>query len=79
MANQFNDGDNAGITIYYTSPAANATTAFKPVGPHFPWFSEPPYLNLPLFPGFPHAYWRLDETHIPESGDEHAAVLPLFL
>lgn len=32
MANQFNDGDNAGITIYYTSPAVNATTAFKPVG-----------------------------------------------
>ena len=31
MANQFNEGDNAGITIYYTSPAANATTAFRPV------------------------------------------------
>ncbi|KAF2466891.1 uncharacterized protein BDR25DRAFT_376420 [Lindgomyces ingoldianus] len=30
MANQFNDGDNAGITIYYTSPNRNATTAFKP-------------------------------------------------
>ncbi|KAH8892763.1 hypothetical protein GQ53DRAFT_646079 [Thozetella sp. PMI_491] len=30
MANQFNAGDNAGITIYYTAPAANATTAFKP-------------------------------------------------
>ena len=29
-ANQFNDGDNAGITLYYTSPDANATTAFKP-------------------------------------------------
>jgi len=33
MANQFNDGDNAGITIYYTSPGPNLTTAFKPVGP----------------------------------------------
>ena len=31
MANQFNDGDNAGITIYYTSPGPNLTTAFKPV------------------------------------------------
>ncbi len=33
MANQFNDGDNAGITIYYTSPGPNLTTAFKPVCP----------------------------------------------
>ncbi len=32
MANQFNDGDNAGITVYYTSPGPNATRAFKPVG-----------------------------------------------
>ena len=32
IANQFNDDDNAGITIYYTSPGRNATTAFKPVG-----------------------------------------------
>jgi len=31
MANQFNDGDNAGITLYYTSPGPNLTTAFKPV------------------------------------------------
>ena len=31
IANQFNDGDNAGITIYYTSPGPNLTTAFKPV------------------------------------------------
>ncbi|KAK7996563.1 CTR2 long splice variant [Apiospora arundinis] len=30
MANQFNDGDEGGITIYYTSPGPNATTAFKP-------------------------------------------------
>ncbi|KAF2707741.1 hypothetical protein K504DRAFT_458220 [Pleomassaria siparia CBS 279.74] len=30
IANQFNDGDNAGITLYYTSGAANVTTAFKP-------------------------------------------------
>ncbi|KAK3352754.1 hypothetical protein B0T25DRAFT_456854 [Lasiosphaeria hispida] len=30
IANQFNEGDNAGITIYYTSPGANLTTAFKP-------------------------------------------------
>ncbi|PSN73608.1 hypothetical protein BS50DRAFT_597111 [Corynespora cassiicola Philippines] len=30
IANQFNDDDNAGITIYYTSPGRNATTAFKP-------------------------------------------------
>ncbi|CAI6341417.1 unnamed protein product [Periconia digitata] len=29
-ANQFNDGDEGGITVYYTSPAPNATTAFKP-------------------------------------------------
>ncbi|KAF2645977.1 hypothetical protein P280DRAFT_389466 [Massarina eburnea CBS 473.64] len=29
-ANQFNDGDAGGITVYYTSPAPNATTAFKP-------------------------------------------------
>ncbi len=36
MANQFNEGDNGGITIYYTSPGANKTTAFKPVScsPH---------------------------------------------
>ena len=32
MANEFNDGDNAGITVYYTVPAANVTTAFRPVG-----------------------------------------------
>jgi len=30
MANQFNGGDNAGITLYYTSPGPNVTTAFKP-------------------------------------------------
>ncbi|KAK4183224.1 hypothetical protein QBC35DRAFT_443732 [Podospora australis] len=30
MANQFNDGDNAGITVYYTSPGPNLTTAFQP-------------------------------------------------
>lgn len=42
MANQFNDGDNAGITIYYTSPSANATTAFKPVGVSFSRLNEPP-------------------------------------
>ncbi|KAK3689329.1 hypothetical protein B0T22DRAFT_427574 [Podospora appendiculata] len=30
MANQFNQGDNGGITIYYTSPGPNLTTAFKP-------------------------------------------------
>ncbi|KAK4638909.1 hypothetical protein QC761_0102820 [Podospora bellae-mahoneyi] len=30
MANEFNTGDNGGITVYYTSPAPNATTAFKP-------------------------------------------------
>ncbi|KAF2737102.1 hypothetical protein EJ04DRAFT_431754 [Polyplosphaeria fusca] len=30
MANQFNDGDNAGITLYYTSSAPNATVAFRP-------------------------------------------------
>ena len=27
---QFNDGDNAGITLYYTSPGPNVTIAFKP-------------------------------------------------
>lgn len=31
MANQFNDGDEGGITVYYTSPGPKATTAFKPV------------------------------------------------
>jgi len=30
IANQFNEGDNAGITIYYTSSGPNATTAFRP-------------------------------------------------
>lgn len=30
IANEFNDGDNAGITVYYTAPRPNATTAFKP-------------------------------------------------
>ncbi|KAK4442640.1 hypothetical protein QBC34DRAFT_338286 [Podospora aff. communis PSN243] len=30
IANEFNDGDNAGITIYYTSNGANTTTAFRP-------------------------------------------------
>ncbi|KAF2115950.1 hypothetical protein BDV96DRAFT_612513 [Lophiotrema nucula] len=28
--NQFEEGDNAGITLYYTSPGPNVTTAFKP-------------------------------------------------
>ena len=32
IANQFNEGDNAGITVYYTSPGPKLTTAFKPVG-----------------------------------------------
>ncbi len=32
MANQFNDGDNGGITIYYTSSGPGKSTAFKPVG-----------------------------------------------
>ena len=36
MANQFNDDDNAGITIYYTSPGPKMTTAFKPVRRHSP-------------------------------------------
>jgi len=31
VANQFNDDDNAGITIYYTSPGPKLTTAFRPV------------------------------------------------
>jgi hypothetical protein len=31
IANQFNDGDNAGITLYYTSPKPRGTTAFVPV------------------------------------------------
>jgi len=35
MANQFNQGDNAGITLYYTSPGPNLTTAFKPVSLEF--------------------------------------------
>ncbi|KAK3361984.1 hypothetical protein B0T24DRAFT_660163 [Lasiosphaeria ovina] len=30
IANQFNDGDNAGITLYYTSPGPNLTAAFRP-------------------------------------------------
>ena len=30
IANEFNAGDNAGITVYYTSPAPNATVAFRP-------------------------------------------------
>ncbi|KAF2786948.1 hypothetical protein K505DRAFT_258787 [Melanomma pulvis-pyrius CBS 109.77] len=30
MANQFNAGDNAGLTVYYTSPGPKITTAFKP-------------------------------------------------
>ncbi|KAL1874428.1 hypothetical protein VTK73DRAFT_305 [Phialemonium thermophilum] len=30
MANQFNDGDNNGITVYYTSPGPKLTTAFRP-------------------------------------------------
>jgi hypothetical protein len=31
IANQFNDDDNAGLTVYYTSPGPNAITAFLPV------------------------------------------------
>ena len=31
MANQFNDGDNSSITIYYISPGPGLATAFKPV------------------------------------------------
>jgi hypothetical protein len=34
IANQFNDDDNAGLTVYYTSSAPNVTTAFKPVNFH---------------------------------------------
>lgn len=41
MANQFNDGDEGGITIYYTSPGPNATTAFKPVYLRFPNYTGP--------------------------------------
>jgi len=32
IANEFQAGDNAGITIYYTSPGPKLTTAFRPVG-----------------------------------------------
>ena len=31
IANQFNDGDNAGITIYYTSSGPGESVAFRPV------------------------------------------------
>ena len=31
MANQGLNGDNGGITVYYTSPGKGKTTAFKPV------------------------------------------------
>lgn len=39
IANQFNDGDNAGITIYYTSPGPGLTTAFKPVRERRPFLA----------------------------------------
>lgn len=45
MANEFDDGDNAGITIYYTSLAPNTTTAFKPVSLSPP----PPTTTVHLF------------------------------
>jgi hypothetical protein len=31
IANQGLNGDNGGVTVYYTSPGAKQTTAFKPV------------------------------------------------
>jgi hypothetical protein len=31
IANQGNNGDVGGMTVYYTSPGSKATTAFKPV------------------------------------------------
>ncbi|KAK3315632.1 hypothetical protein B0H66DRAFT_536495 [Apodospora peruviana] len=33
MVNQFNEGDNARITVYYTSPEPTLTTAFRPTHP----------------------------------------------
>ena len=32
IPNQAVSGNNGGITVYYTSPGAKKTTAFKPVG-----------------------------------------------
>lgn len=37
IANQFNNPDNAGLTVYYTSPGPNRTVAFKPVGDPGSW------------------------------------------
>jgi len=31
IPNQGLNGDNGGVTVYYTSPGSKATTAFKPV------------------------------------------------
>jgi hypothetical protein len=64
MANQFNDGDNGGITIYYTSPGPGLTTAFKPV---FETLSFVRYLTSPLTPfslGLPDVDRRIDSAKV---------------
>jgi hypothetical protein len=79
IANEFNTGDNAGITLYYTSPDKNATTAFKPA-------SHPTACPQELVvsdaetssAGLPHADRRPDAAHFGEPRKEHAAVLSLL-
>ena len=73
MANQFNPGDNGGITLYYTSPDANVTTAFKPVRILFD--SSMPCLNCV---GLSHAHWGCHATHVREPWEANAAMLSLL-
>ena len=61
IANQFNEGDNAGITIYYTSAGPNATVAFKPVGELSAHRLSSP---LTAMTGLPHAYRRRGKAHL---------------
>jgi hypothetical protein len=75
IANQFNDGDNAGITLYYTSPGPNVTTAFKPVG--FPYLCHG-ICGVLIVTGIPHAHRRCNKAHIGESWKANAAMFPLL-
>jgi hypothetical protein len=75
IANQFNDDDNAGLTVYYTSPGPNLTTAFRPVRLSSQWTR---LVVTEVGTGLPHAHWRRNETHVRKPREEHATVLPLL-
>lgn len=89
IANQFNPGDVGGITVYYTSAAPNASTAFTPVhllhlpplpstSPFHPEFNKAEWQADVQHTGLPHAHRRRHAPHTHQPGQKQTTVLPLL-